>query len=843
MAQPVIRSSTPKEKAGRKTKVQPVLYLNLRPFAWAGVALLVVLPPYLRGLFFAPEQLLVQVLVALTFAFWAGDRLLDRISRHPGKGRGDAAAPGSLAGPATSGISGSRNASIPVASFLDLLICLYVAAYLLSLIRAVNMRAAVGELLEVLSLALLYFIISRLVRSPRNLGQLLGLVFWAGVGVAVIGLGAALGVIYYPGAFDGHIIMSTLQYKNSLAAYLTTVSVAGLFLQARQERLPARVLYGAGNILLLVAILSTQSRGGWILYPLVYLFFFLGLPRTWFYSALYTFFINLGIGMLVSRGFLPAVIAGRHLAAAETLALGLAAMVVAEIAVQAVAELSRRYLQPRMRTFLAAAAAVYAVFIAVVYFTFAVQAFPSVAGQFLPTQVLARAQAVSAYEPSFQARMTYYADALKIIAGHPLTGAGGGAWNALYHTYQESQYFTTEVHSHFFQVGAEAGLTGLAIFALIWPVLGLTLLRLRRTVSGEDWLGYSWTAGMAAFGLAGHSFFDFNLSLPALGMELWSLMAVVRGAELAWAAEEGEAGLSPSRAPTPAGGGSRAAFWLFWPARLYAGADRPLVFALVAALLFVALFLPSYNLYRAGRLGAAGARAMAAKELPRAQVYYREAVRLDPFTATYAVDLAQVNTGLGLAQADQKLLEEARDLAARAAALEPYNPQVRAAASLVYLLQGYLDRAVAEAEAVVAANPWDVGAYEQLGAMYLAAAQAYTRSGREELAGQYVRRALALPFRVQQQARKAEGKPWQGPQLAVTPRLELIQGQASYLTGDYGLAVDRLLGALHDKALEQEAIPWLAAGLTRLGRPGEAEKYLARYPGLRSQYEDLMEEK
>lgn len=842
MPQPVPRSGHPRSAPRAVASKRPVLYLNLRPFAWAGVALLIVLPPYLRGLFFAPEQLLVQMLVALVFAFWAGDRLLERISRRPGLARANNLIPGPGAGPAGPSAAGVGRHSIPAVNLLDLLVCLYVAVYLLSLVQAVNMRAAVGELLEVLSLAMLYFIISRLVRSPRHLGQLLGLIFWAGVGVAIIGLGAALGVFYYPGAFDGHIIMSTLQYKNSLAAYLTTVSVAGLFLQARQEGLLARVLYGAGNILLLVTILSTQSRGGWILYPLVYLFFFLGLPRTWFYAALYTFFINLGIGMIVSRGFLPAVIAGSQLAAAETLALGLAAMVVAEIAVRVITGLSRRYLQPRMRTFLAAAGAMYAVFIAVVYFTFAAQAFPSVASQFLPGEVLARAQTVSAYEPSFQARVTYYADALKIMADYPLTGAGGGAWNALYHTYQQSQYFTTEVHSHFLQVGAETGFTGLAVFALIWFALGRALLRLRQREDDADWLGYSWTAGMAAFGLAGHSFFDFNLSLPALGLLLWSLLAVVRGTELA-SAGEGVAGPEPSLAPAPAGSGPCPHPQPSWPARLYAGADRPLVVALLAVLLFAALFLPSYNLYRAGRLGAAGAQAMAAKELPRAQNYYQEALRLDPYTATYAVDLAQVNTGLGLAESDQSLLAEARRLAARAATLEPYNPQVRAAASLVYLLQGYLDRAVTEAEAVVAANPWDVGAYEQLGAMYLAAAQGYTRSGQDELAGPYVRRALALPFQVQQQARKAEGMPWQGPRLAVTPRLELIQGQASYLTGDYGLAADRLLSALRDQALAPEAIPWLAASLTRLGRPAEAEEYLDRYPGLRSQYENLLGEK
>lgn len=831
MAQPVPGSRHARPAARPTTSKQPLFYLNLRPFTWAGVALLIVLPPYLRGLFFQPELLLVQMLVAITFAFWLGDRLLRRTPALPAAAGGSTGRLQATGGPAADAPAARRLHS------LDALVCLYVVAYLLSLFAAVNVRAAVGEVLEALALAMLYFVVSRLILTPRHVVQVLEMIFWAAVGVAVVGLGAALGVIYYPGAFDGHVIMSTFQYKNTLAAYLTTVYVVGVFLQARSVRVVSRVLHGAGNILILVTLLSTQSRGGWLLLPVALVLFLLGLPRAHLYRSLYTILLSLGVSMLVSRSFIPAMLAGEQFNAIRALATGLVAIIVIEVVVDYGLRLARRRLVPRTRTFLAAAGGIYGAFIVVLYFYFAAQAFPSVAGQLLSSQVLARAQTISGYEPSFQSRLVFDRDALKIIADHPLIGTGGGGWNALYHTYQDSQYFTTEVHNHFLQVGVEAGLIGLVVFVLLWLALVWILLRLRRTLEDDDTAAPGWAAGIAALTLAGHSFFDFNLSLPAMTMMLWTFLALVRGAEQA--VEGGN--VPPAGRPAPPG--PDAPGWQAALGQVRKWAVRPYVWGPLCALLAVALFLPSYNFYRAGRTGAAAARALEARELPRAQELYRAAYRLDPYTATYVADLAQVNTALGLAEQDETLLDEARGLAARAAALEPYNPQIRATTSLVYLLQGYLDLAVEEAEAIVAANPWDVGAYEQLGSMYVGAAQAYRRHGAAEMAAAYLNRVLTLPEAVAEQAAKAVSTEpaWQGPRLEVTPRMEMLAGQAAYLTGDYGLAVEKLERAGQKKNLEQEAVPWLAAALARSGRQEEAEEYLARYPGLRSQYTALLE--
>lgn len=795
-----------KGKTPTQAKEKPLLYLDLRPFAWAGVGALLVVPPYLRGLFFAPDLLATQVAMAVVFLIWLGDRLL-------------------------------RREEALRLDLLDGAVLAFAGAYLLSLAGAVSLPNAVAGFLKALSYALLYFMVSRLAGGLRGLGRVLGLHFWAGVGVALVGLAAAAGYFYYPGAFDGRVIMSTFQYKNALAAYLATVSLCGLAWQAGRWRPLTQVAGGLGQLAVLVALLCSQSRGGWVIYPLAVVAYCLLLPRPFLYRTLYAFLVGLGAAALVTRSFLPAAMAGQGGAALRVLLLGAAAVAGVHLAVYYGEMLARRHLRERLRRAVTAGVVIYAVLVCAFYLALAGQAAPSLAGILLPSPLLARARAIGGYEPSFQFRLVFDRDALRIFRDYPLLGAGGGGWNALYHRYQDGLYFTTEVHNHYLQVAVEAGAVGLAAFGLAWFAFGRHLWRLRRRLAGADeaqerW-ALLWAAGVAALALGVHSFFDFNLSLPALAYTLWSLWAVVR----AQAAEGGGTRRMRARGPREAAQGVGAAP-LSWPARLLK--HRGLQ-AGAAAFLALVLFYPSLSFYQAGRLGAAAARAMEAKELPRARELYEQAHRRDPFTASYAADLAQVLTALGLAEKREEDLARARELARQAARSEPYNPRIRAALSLVYLLQGYVAEAVAEAEAAVFANPWDAGAWEQLGRAYVGGAQYYRRYGYAAEARELLERALRLPERVLAQAgRRPANAPWQGPALAVTPAMQLVRGQAAYLLGRSGEAAAALEAAYRDKALAREAAPWLAAALSKDGRQTEAEKILSLYPGARAEYERLV---
>jgi tetratricopeptide (TPR) repeat protein len=207
-----------------------------------------------------------------------------------------------------------------------------------------------------------------------------------------------------------------------------------------------------------------------------------------------------------------------------------------------------------------------------------------------------------------------------------------------------------------------------------------------------------------------------------------------------------------------------------------------------------------------------------------------KAHRLDPFTATYLADLAQVEAALGLARKDPAALQKAKEYAQKAARLEPFNPRVRATTSVVYLLIGYPDQAVAEAHALITINPLDVGAYEFYGRTAMAAARHYLARREFPMARTYLERVAQLPARVEAKARESPApKPGQRQRkMTVTPLISLSAGQAVCLLGDYLTAEKLLQSAAKQKELAAEASLWLAVTAARSNSQAQAEKHLAR---------------
>lgn len=78
---------------------------------------------------------------------------------------------------------------------------------------------------------------------------------------------------------------------------------------------------------------------------------------------------------------------------------------------------------------------------------------------------------------SFDFRMTFIHDSLKIFKDNLFFGAGGGAWEVLYGKYKEFPYDSTQTHNYFIQYLDEVGLIGVTIMTLV--VGGILLLTIR----------------------------------------------------------------------------------------------------------------------------------------------------------------------------------------------------------------------------------------------------------------------------------------------------------------------------------------------------------------------------
>lgn len=772
-------------------ELRPILYLNLRPFFLAGLWFILFTAPFMRGLFFAPELLIYHVITAVAFAFCVYDQVLRR--------------------------------ELPRLQWLDGALLALVAAYALSLISAVHMRSAIGELLKTVTYFMVYWMAFRAVRGERDLGRLLNVAYAAAVGVAAIGLLAAARVINFPGAYENGVIMSTLQYKNTLAVYLAALNAVGLGLSVKTERLLPKLCYAAGNLFLVVVILGTQSRGGWVMYPLAMAAFIALIPKSYRWRAAYHLVIFLGCGLVTARAFFAHLPGTQGFALLKYPLAGLAATAVLQIFYHFLALwLNREEVSDATRRLVAAGGLAYFGAVLAVYLWYAAAAFPVAAAQILPGQVISRAETISGYDPSFRQRLEYSRDALRIVKDYPVTGAGGGGWNALYHRYAQRLYWSTETHNHFFQTWVEAGTLGFLALLAVWAGFIRLLVRFRQRGPGGGAAVSTWAASVAALTLGVHSAFDFDLSLAAVGMLLFALFGAVRG--MASSPAYGHAlRRRPSRAAgCPAGENhARLPGW------------RPLLLvALAGTLVAAAVVYPARAFYVAGVVGARGAQALLAKDPEGAKRFYEEAHRLDPFTASYAADLAQIWAAQAVAKDDAVARYRAINYAQEAAKAEPYNTRVRATLVNVYSLLKEYDLMVAEAEALVAANPLAVQHHEILARARLEAARHFLGAGQRDKARAHLQAVLAAP----------ENLP---PSISSpTPPLYLCAGQAAHLLGDLSRAVDLLGRAGRAKETSFEARLWQAAALARRGEDSRARSMVAALekekPGAEKLYQEIL---
>jgi hypothetical protein len=185
-------------RAGRRKKKgiiiiqkQDSIWQNpLALLAFVGLCALLLYPPYLRALFFTAEQLPTHMLTYVVFILWWV-------------------------------VKYQRKDSSFISKPLDYFVFGFALVYLLSFTVAVNVRGAIQEFLKVSNYFMIYWLVSSMSKEKSAANIILNLIAAAAVGVAVLGLGAAAGTWEVIGGYRNGRIFSTIQYPNSLAAYLT----------------------------------------------------------------------------------------------------------------------------------------------------------------------------------------------------------------------------------------------------------------------------------------------------------------------------------------------------------------------------------------------------------------------------------------------------------------------------------------------------------------------------------------------------------------------------------------------------------------------------------------------
>lgn len=130
---------------------------------------------------------------------------------------------------------------------------------------------------------------------------------------------------------------------------------------------------------------------------------------------------------------------------------------------------------------------------------------------------------------NYFARLVYLKDGIKIFKDWWLIGAGGGAWSILNFKYQSYLYWSTQTHNYPLQVIIETGFIGLIILLILFTSIVLCFGKLLRRNREEGSKSIIVNAALftSIIFLFLHSFMDFNLSLSAIYLLVWTLISLL----------------------------------------------------------------------------------------------------------------------------------------------------------------------------------------------------------------------------------------------------------------------------------------------------------------------------
>lgn len=733
--------STAKKSKRSQSARHVVEEISRRSDRWPAILLaaagaMLFYPPLLGGLFGDHRMFISHIITASVFTLvWA-----DRVRRHD---------------------------LTLVRTPLDWAILAYAAAYLLSLTGAVHSGEAVYGFMKALNYFMVYWIASRVIKEYEQVRLILKVLLGAGLSVAMVGIMAAAGIVNYTGAyFNGHI-MSTLQYHNTMAAYLSVLILLGVTMMLREKHRWIKLAYGAANYIMMVAVLGAISKGAWIILIGGAILLLIGMPGAARFKSLYYLGAAIGPALVINSPFMEAIASTAPAASLLYTGVGL----LLALACLGLWEGIEKLLA-KLRWSPAVVIAIAVLLSAAVLVLASQVTLPDNISQEI-SELADRGDA------SYITRLDFMRWAVDIGLDHPLTGTGAGGWEALYRQYQHYAFWTTEVHNHFLQVGVEAGIIGLGAFIGIWLVLlyyAFMLYRLSREQEDKDnWiLAWGITAGCLALGA--HAAFDFDLSIPAVCMILWTLLAMVGvlyDQQL------------PPKSAQPVPGPYN---WL----------QVGVAVIMVMILLFGGgRYLQAYSQSKQGQeaiktweSASGSSEKMAA--LNEASLHFTAAVKSDPRNGRYWSNLAGIHGTFFKLLIEQQhpqanlYRQQSMQAMEKAALLRPYDPDMLD--SLVQTAGGIgdLDGLIEYGWLAVKTRPNDPGVYKKIGGLWWEAVEESKKAGQNDMAVKFAEEIIKLNQSLQQQLTRvdADSPFWQNGRLKMTPAQEKLSVQAKEFLDD-----------------------------------------------------------
>jgi tetratricopeptide (TPR) repeat protein len=713
------------------------------------------LPPYFRGLFFKGEQqfeLITVSFCALCLIFWILQQKKQVFQIH-------------------------------IYDFLPLGL---LVSYILSLFVAANMRLAIGGVVKFGIYFMIFFIISFICTTKRDLKLIVNILYLSGLGVAWAGILTALGAISINDGFIAGRIYSTLQYPNTLAIYMLSLTFLGFYLWEYSNGF-LKYFYTFGNYSLLLVFLSTNSRGAFIVLPVVLLLYLIFLPRNNKATQLaysMSIFIAVFIGSLK---FIPLILGNKSNIAFLWILVGLfCALLLNYLLMFSLPKLKG------IKNF--KVLVIILVLLTVLGGTLIVGIMQNnnFVTKIMPQQLVDRIQSININDRNSQERLFWANEAIHhIVLKNPVLGLGGGAWESTYQSFQAYGYSSTQVHNDWIQLWAEIGTLGLLFWLSTWFFF---LLYGYYNWKNEDHEIKVLQIAVLIAGIAigAHSMIDFDLSLSAVTIFLFSMFGLTNSMNK----------LNNKKT--------------LCTKHVYIG---------IVAFLSLGLFLLSSSLTISNSYAQKAVQAAQSNHIEDTLAGFQKASKFDPFEASYKIDMARI-------YAQKKQIKEAIQCGEQAKALDTYNWKIYASLSQIYWQDQKLDKVIEGMDQSIHLAKWNSSVYENASKAYAFAGIHFLQSNDTKQAKIAFDKGRDLVSALNKDLSRLTPKEkwlWETlgkPYTSFTPSTNLYIGMNQYFVGEYDQAILSLNNSLVEEQIKGEGLIWLALCYEKINNLNESTKYL-----------------
>lgn len=665
-----------------------------------GLLCILFYPPLFRGLFFSKELLFTHIATAALFMavvyFKPGFRPV-KILSNP----------------------------------MDYAALALLGIYIISNFNAAVPRDAVKETLKLANYLMIYYLVSNYAFREINLRRILEAFYSSGLLVALIGIFSVLGLNGGEGILADRI-SSTLQYPNTLAAYLLSIFVIGLYLYPRYKNKYMTYFVCAGNFLLFLTLLWTKSRGGFLFLPIPILLFILGIREN--RKATVMHLIQSVILAIAMYAF-----------ASNTAAAGIKFLLItAGIIISLILHMVINKVSSQSESF-SIKKWQYGVLIGVILVACVGIIGATPVGEKI-SESFSRITTTSLQERNVQERLVFYKDAISVFKGSPILGYGGGGWAGVYQKFQTYAYQSREVHNNYLQVLIETGIIGFLAYVSLW-VSFLWMIIKNQKSNPAGYKDVNWLVFSVAIAIGLTSMVDFNMTFGAIAILLWSMFGIARGIANTYGERAGQETFNITT------DGS--------------------VCRIISLGLSAVILVFSFSLFIGALQGEDGLYYYNNDKYDMAEEKLSSAVTFDPLNVSYTMALAEVWGEKGLAERNNKGKEAEKQInestktaiqyAERAVQLEPNNPETHINKGNAHLKGEQVPEAVAEYEKAISLVPTNQKYYNRLADVCLRAGKYYAYIGQGEKAREYLRKALDVPKLIEAKAKEipfSEKMPW-----------------------------------------------------------------------------------